>query len=119
MRFEDYAIEVTPLPPDEGGGYLVTMPDLPGCVADGATLEEAISEARDAFLAWSMAEMEDRGKLPQPDTYSGRFLQRVPQALHMRLAQRAAVEGVSVSQLAAACLAEGLAARTSESAAKA
>ena len=45
MRLEDYAITVTPLPADDGGGYLVLIPDLPGCIADGATIEEAIGEA--------------------------------------------------------------------------
>ena len=52
MRLEDYAITVTPLPADDGGGYLVLIPDLPGCMADGATIEGAIEEARDAFEAW-------------------------------------------------------------------
>ena len=58
MRFEDYAINIAPLPAEEGGGYLVTLPDLPGCVADGETIDEAVAEARDAFDAWAMAEME-------------------------------------------------------------
>ena len=101
MKFEDYPIHVSPLPTDEGGGFLVTMPDLPGCVA----------EARDAFVAWTMAEREDKGGLPQPKTYSGQFVQRIPRTLHMRLARQAAVEGVSLNQLAATFLAEGLAGR--------
>lgn len=58
-----------------------------------------------------MAEREDKGKLPRPKTYSGQFLQRIPKTLHMRLAQRAATEGVSLNQLAATFLAEGLANR--------
>ena len=57
MKFEDYPIEVSPLPTEEGGGYLVTFPDLPGCTADGSTIEAAVvPEARDAFAAWAMAE---------------------------------------------------------------
>ncbi len=61
MKFEDHPIHVSPLPADEGGGFLVTIPDLPGCVADGATVDEALAEARDAFAAWTMAEREARG----------------------------------------------------------
>ena len=38
MRLEDYAIRIEPLPREEGGGFLVTVPDLPGCVADGETI---------------------------------------------------------------------------------
>ena len=68
MKFEDYPIEIAPLPKDEGGGYLVTVPDLPGCIADGDTIESAVAEARDAFEAWARAEREDAGALPAPGT---------------------------------------------------
>ena len=108
MRFEDYAINIAPLPEEEGGGYLVTLPDLPGCIADGETIDTAIAEVRDAFTAWAMAEREDQGALPAPKTYSGQFVQRIPKTLHMRLAKRAASEGVSLNQLAATLLAQGL-----------
>lgn len=111
MRFEDYPITLSPIPEDEGGGYMVTIPDLPGCVADGETVEEAVAEARDAFEAWTMAEHEDSGALPAPKTYSGQFVQRIPKTLHMRLARRAESEGVSLNHLAATLLAEGLAGR--------
>ena len=111
MKFEDYPINVTPIPSDEGGGYLVTLADLPGCVADGDTIEQAIEEARDAFAAWTMAEAEDKGSVPPPKTYSGQFVQRIPKTLHLHLAQRAASEGVSLNQLAATFLAQGLARR--------
>ena len=108
MRLEDYAIRIEPLSREEGGGFLVTVPDLPGCMADGATIEQAIAEAQDAFEAWAMAEQQDKGELPAPKTYSGQFVQRIPKSLHRRLATRAATEGVSLNQLAATYLAEGL-----------
>ena len=108
MRLENYAIRVEPLPDEDGGGFLVTVPDLPGCMADGETVEQAIAEAQDAFQAWAMAERQDKGDLPVPKTYSGQFVQRIPKSLHRRLATRAAAEGVSLNQLAATYLAEGL-----------
>jgi antitoxin HicB len=37
------------LDPDEDGVYTVTVPALPGVVTQGATLEEAVSMARDAI----------------------------------------------------------------------
>lgn len=109
MNFEDYPLNLTPIPDDEGGGYMVEFPDLPGCVADGETVDQAIIAARDAFVAWSAAEIEDKGGLPKPKTYSGQFLQRVPKSLHRRLAQRAAIEGVSLNQLSLTFIAEGVA----------
>ena len=56
MRFDDYGINIASLPAENGGGWLVTLPDLPGCIAEGETIDEAVAEARDAFDAWAMAE---------------------------------------------------------------
>lgn len=109
MRFEDYPISINPIPDDEGGGYLVTFPDLPGCIADGETIDEAVAEARDAFAAWAMAEQADKGALPAPRRYSGQFVLRVSKTLHLQLVKRAAAEDVSLNQLAATLLARGLA----------
>lgn len=44
--------EMRPLSEAEGGGYLIAFPDFPGCVADGATPEEALKEGRDALLSY-------------------------------------------------------------------
>jgi antitoxin HicB len=44
--------QVRPLTEEEGGGYLVEFPDYPGCIADGATPEDAIREARDALTSY-------------------------------------------------------------------
>lgn len=112
MKFEDYAINIAPIPENEGGGYMVSLPDLPGCIADGATIDEAIHEARDAFHAWTMAEQEDKGQVPMPKTYSGQFVQRIPKTLHRQLAQRAEYEGVSLNQLTTTLLAQGMAAQS-------
>ncbi len=108
IKFEDYPINITPLPDDEGSGFLVTFPDLPGCIADGETIEQAIKEAKDAFNAWTAAELADKGQLPMPKTYSGQFVQRIPKSLHQQLAQRASIEGVSLNQLATMYLSQGL-----------
>ena len=62
MKFEDYTLHITPLSEEDGGGYLASFPDLPGCVSDGETPEEALAEARDAFAAWSAAVLEDRAE---------------------------------------------------------
>ncbi len=56
--------EVRPLSAEEGGGYLVEFPDYPGCIADGATPEEAIREARDALASYR-ATLQDLGRPAQ------------------------------------------------------
>ena len=108
MKFEDYPIHISPIPVDEGGGYLISFPDLPGCMADGESIEDAVSEARDAFKAWMMAELEDQTTVPAPKTYSGQFVQRIPKSLHLQLAKCAENEGVSLNQLTATLLAQGV-----------
>lgn len=52
--------------PCEEGGYCVTFPDLPGCITEGDTLEEALHMARKA-LALHLWSMEDDGDaIPEP-----------------------------------------------------
>jgi antitoxin HicB len=47
-----YAIIIEPLAESEGSGFLATVPDLPGCMSDGATDAEALENAHDAIEAW-------------------------------------------------------------------
>ena len=37
------------LEPDEEGGYTVYVPDLPGCISEGETVEEAMQNIREAM----------------------------------------------------------------------
>jgi antitoxin HicB len=48
----DYRIVIEPLAPEDGGGFVATAPDLPGCMSDGETPEEALANVRDAVAAW-------------------------------------------------------------------
>jgi len=47
-----YTVVIEPLPNDEGGGFVVSVPDLPGCICDGATPQEAVTNAESAIRAW-------------------------------------------------------------------
>jgi antitoxin HicB len=49
-RLDQYQFTVRPLTGDEGGGgYLVEYPDIPGCMSDGETIEEAITNGREVL----------------------------------------------------------------------
>lgn len=101
--------EIRPLSEDEGGGYLVEFPEFPGCVADGATPEEAVEEGRDALTSYlETLKALGRPVTPAKSLYAGQWRQRVPKSLHAALARRAAHEGVSLNSLVTAMLAEGL-----------
>ena len=80
MKLQHYAIRIEPLPREGGGGFLATVPDLPGCVADGETVDAAIAEAYDAFKAWVAAEQQDRGALPAPKTTAASSCSASPRA---------------------------------------
>lgn len=41
------------------GGYVVSFPDLPGCITCGETLQSALDNAQDAKRAWIEATLED------------------------------------------------------------
>ena len=57
---DSYAMLVRPLTDDEGGGWLATVPDLPGCMGDGETPGDALDDVRLAMLEWADAS-HDRG----------------------------------------------------------
>ena len=61
-KFDDYPLELRPLSEAEGGGWLITWPDLPGCMSDGKTAEEALENGRDAFAAWMSVHQEDENE---------------------------------------------------------
>jgi antitoxin HicB len=62
----NYHIEVDSLPPDEGGGFVAWVPDLPGCMSDGATPAEAIANATKAIDEWIMEAMRLSRAVPAP-----------------------------------------------------
>lgn len=50
---------------DNSGGYVVTFPDLPGCVTGGDTIEEALYMAEDAASGWILDELEQGNVIPK------------------------------------------------------
>ena len=111
--FDAYAHVVAPLSEEDGGGYLITFPDLPGCMSDGASLDEVIANGRDAFSAWMSARAHMAKPIPQPTRHGEaalpvRMMQRLPRSLHAELVARARAEGTSLNTLVTMMLAEGL-----------
>ena len=49
---------------EDGNGYIVIVPDLPGCVTGGESLAEAIEMGIDAASGWVLTEMEDGKPIP-------------------------------------------------------
>lgn len=106
-RQADYAIMVEPLSDADGGGWLATVPALPGCMGDGDTPEAALADAAAAIIEWHDAAKALGREVPGPGAL-GQWRQRVPRSLHEKLKFVAAREGVSLNAYVANVLAESI-----------
>jgi antitoxin HicB len=93
--------ELAPLSKTDGGGWLITFPDLPGCMSDGDSLEEAVKNGAEAEKAW-LAAAETWGR-PKPKS----LVARLPVSLHRELSTLAKAEGVSLNTLMVSILSRG------------
>ena len=51
---------------DEDRAFLADVPELPGCMAHGASHEEALQNAQEALQLWIETAEEDGRSVPQP-----------------------------------------------------
>ena len=99
---DQYPFTVMPLKQDAGGGFLISFPDLPGCMSDGETIEEAIQNAEDAINCWIQTQLASGKDIPKPhsaDKELVQFVTRLSNALHVKLKQRAEQQGKSLNKL--------------------
>ena len=71
------------------GGFVISYPDLPGCITRGETIERI------------RAALEEGIEIYEPDSlenYSGQFKLRIPRSLHRSLAEHSQREGISMNQ---------------------
>lgn len=57
-----YPVVIEPLAAEDGGGFVAVAPDLPGCISDGESPEEALRNIQDAIAAW----IEEAHSLSRP-----------------------------------------------------
>lgn len=102
----DYAVEVRRIDPNDGGGYIATIPFLGAhaFVGDGETPQEAYDNL-EAAKAEIFEDYIDRGlHIPEPplrddyEDYSGKLVVRMPKELHARLAAAAKQNNTSLNQ---------------------
>jgi antitoxin HicB len=108
---DSYPFTIRPLSAEDGGGFLIEYPDLPGCHSDGATPEQAIVNGRDAVRSYLLSCKKHGNPIPKPSspaTSSGQFRVRMPRSLHARLVAQAEEEGVSLNMLVVAAAAQAL-----------
>lgn len=97
---------------DEDGndGWVAEVAELPGCLSQGTTPEEAAAKIREAMRGWISVGLEDGHPIPEPGDagYSGKFVVRLPSSLHRDLVRAADEEGVSLNQFASGVLASAV-----------
>lgn len=97
-----YPFKIETISEEDGGGYMITYTDLPGCISDGETIEELLLNGEDAKRAWIQTAYEKSVKIPEPnsisDKFSGRITLRTPKSLHRDLVEQAEKEGISLNQ---------------------
>jgi predicted RNase H-like HicB family nuclease len=66
-RINEYRILLTPDRWDDGTpGFFAEVPDLPGCMSQGRTPDEAVDSVREAMLDWMAVMIEDGHDVPPP-----------------------------------------------------
>lgn len=89
---------------DDDEGFIAIAPDLPGCSAFGLSREEALQELEPAIAAWIDAASAAGNPIPLPSdpasepAASGKYLLRMPRALHATLIRQAKRENTSLNQ---------------------
>lgn len=103
-----YPTQITEISVEDGGGYMIDVPLLKGCISDGETVEEALNNIRDAKIEWFAYMLENNLPIPEPDEvnkYSGKFVVRISKSLHRTISEQSKMEGLSLNQYVANSLA--------------
>jgi DNA-binding CsgD family transcriptional regulator/predicted RNase H-like HicB family nuclease len=96
---------------DPNGGYIAEIEELPGCMTQAETMDEAFEAIEDARQLWIKTAYEEGQDIPLPrdmEDYSGKFIVRIPRSLHRNLIRAAKREGVSLNQYVTTLLATGV-----------
>lgn len=86
---------------DDESGYVLSYPELTGCITVAENLEDGIRNLKDARREWIIACLEDGTVIPSPNSeedYSGNYSLRMPKSLHRDISLKAKKEGISLNQ---------------------
>ncbi|WP_418565335.1 toxin-antitoxin system HicB family antitoxin [Pyramidobacter piscolens] len=98
-----YRIETEELSAQDGGGFMMCMPELGRAVVlgDGDTLDEAFKMLKEVQREMLELWLKDGVEIPEPESinrYSGKIALRVSPTLHKKLAENAKRSHISVNQ---------------------
>jgi len=100
----DYGIEITPIPKDEGGGFVASIPQLGkyAFIGGGKTPIEALKDLEETKKEYFKEYIKKKIEIPEPEEpkreFRGDFLIRMPTFLHESLYAAAKKNEVSLNQ---------------------
>lgn len=95
----NYKIEI--VKDETEGGYVLSIPELKGCLTCADNLEKGMEMLEDAKKQWLTAALESGYEVPEANAlekYSGQFKLRIPRSLHKELSEMSQREGISMNQ---------------------
>lgn len=95
---------------ENDGRYFAQIRDLPGCMTVGDTIPGALKQLEENKNDWIEDAKKEGRPIPEPShkkEYSGKFLLRIPRALHRQLSEKSEEEGVSLNHLVSSILSKG------------
>ncbi|MBV8685909.1 MAG: type II toxin-antitoxin system HicB family antitoxin [Alphaproteobacteria bacterium] len=66
---DGYKVVIEPLSEEDGGGFLATVPELPGCMSDGESRAEALTNVEDAIATWLHCARKMGRAVPDPQPH--------------------------------------------------
>lgn len=64
--FFGYSVRLSQLSEEDGGGWIAFVPELPGCLTDGETPDEAYNNLKEVLPFWLQVAKEAGKKIPHP-----------------------------------------------------
>ena len=106
-----YTVEVFRDSNEDDPGWVARVVELPGCLTQADTFEELGEMIEDAMRGWLTVALAEGLDIPEPhpmESYSGKFVVRVPRSLHRQLAEAAERDNVSLNTFVTAALAKAI-----------
>ena len=88
---------------EDGIHYISKVLELEGCHSDGTTEVEALHNLDEAMECYLESCLLNGDLIPEPaaeESFSGKFIVRIPKSLHRKLSFESQREGVSLNQYA-------------------
>ena len=96
---QNYKIEI--VKDSNEGGYVLSIPELKGCLTCSDNLEKGFEMIEDAKKQWLIEALDNGYQIPESKMavdYSGQFKLRIPKSLHKELSEKSKQEGISMNQ---------------------